>query len=90
MIMDDSAIEMVRDALIITLKIAAPILAAGMVVGLLISIGQAVTSIHDQALATVPKIIVMCAASVVLMSWIVMRLMEFTVEMLQLAPTANG
>jgi hypothetical protein len=56
---DEVGVELVRQALFITLKIAAPILLAGVVVGLIISILQSVTSIQDQTLSFVPKIVVM-------------------------------
>lgn len=81
---DDTTIDLVRQALIITLKISAPILAAGMVVGLLISIFQSVTSIQDQTLSFVPKIIAMIVVIVLLVPWIIQRLVEYTAELLRL------
>lgn len=82
---DEQTVELVRQALIMTIKIAAPILAAGIVVGLVISILQSVTSIQDQTINLVPKIVVMVAASIVLIPWIVQRLVEYTHQLLQLA-----
>lgn len=79
---DPQTVEIVRDTLLIALKIAAPILLAGVVVGLVISIFQAVTSIQEQTLTFVPKIIVMVLVAIVLIPWIVVRLIEFTVECL--------
>ena len=81
---DDSAVELVREMLIITLKIAAPILLAGILVGLVISILQAITSIQDQSLALVPKIVAMIAVAVLLLPWIVERLVEYTQNLLRL------
>ncbi len=81
---DDSAVELVREMLIITLKIAAPILLAGIVVGLVISILQAITSIQDQSLALVPKIVAMIIVAVLLLPWIVERLVEYTQVLLRL------
>lgn len=78
---NESVLDLVRDALIITLKIAAPILAAGVLIGLVISVLQAITSIQDQALSFVPKIVVMLVASIVLIPWIVERLVAFAREM---------
>lgn len=78
---DQQTIELVRETLIIALKIAAPILLAGVVVGLIISIFQAITSIQEQTLTFVPKIIAMILVAVVLIPWIAVRLMEFTVSM---------
>ncbi|CAN5863434.1 flagellar biosynthesis protein FliQ [soil metagenome] len=78
---NDQVLDVVRDALIITLKISLPILLAGVVVGLLISIVQSVTSIQDQSLVFVPKMIVMLLVSILLIPWIVTRLVAFTQEM---------
>ena len=78
---DPQTIELVRDTLLIALKIAAPILLAGVVVGLFISIFQAITSIQEQTLTFVPKIVAMLLVAVVLIPWIAVRLMEFTVQM---------
>lgn len=78
---DESLIQVAIDALIITMKIMAPILAAGIVVGLVISILQSITSIQEQTLSFVPKIFAMVAVAVLLIPWIMMRLIEFTAEM---------
>lgn len=82
---DESLIYMVRETLILTLKIILPILGAGVVVGLLISIFQSVTSIQDQTLTFVPKIVVMLGVVIFLTPWIVERLFDFTTELLWVA-----
>ncbi|MCC6321761.1 MAG: flagellar biosynthesis protein FliQ [Phycisphaerales bacterium] len=78
---DDNIIDLVREMLIITLKIAGPILLAGIVVGLAISLFQSITSIQEQTLTFVPKIVAMLIVAVVLLPWIIQRLVEFTVAM---------
>lgn len=78
---DAQLVDTVREALIITMKIALPILASGVVVGLFISIVQSITSIQEQTLTFVPKILVMLIVAVMLIPWIVQRLMEFTTQM---------
>jgi flagellar biosynthetic protein FliQ len=78
---DENTVELVRQTLLITLKISAPILLAGIVVGLIISIFQAVTSIQEQTLTFVPKIAAMLVVAVLLIPWIVTRLLEFSVAM---------
>ena len=85
MLYDEAALQLVRDTLVITLKLAAPILAAGVVVGLLVSIFQSVTSIQDQTITFVPKIVVMVIVSAVLLPWIAARLMDFARDLLSLA-----
>ncbi len=83
---DESLVFLVRDTLLVVLKIAAPILAAGVVVGLTISFLQSVTSIQDQTLTFVPKILVMVVVAAVLIPWIAARLTDYAAQMLSLAP----
>jgi flagellar biosynthetic protein FliQ len=82
--LDDSTLEFVRATLILTLKLAAPILLAGLIIGLAISVLQAVTSIHDQTLTFVPKIVAMLLVAVLVMPWIARWMYEFTVQMFSL------
>lgn len=78
---DAQLVDTVREALIVTLKIAMPILASGVVVGLVISIVQSITSIQEQTLTFVPKILVMLLVAMLLIPWIIRRLLEFTAYM---------
>lgn len=82
---DESLIYMVRETIMLTLKIILPILGAGVVIGLIISIFQSVTSIQDQTLTFVPKIIVMLGVVVVLTPWIVQRLGDFATALFWVA-----
>jgi len=75
------ALDIVRQALLESLILAAPILGAGLVVGLAISLFQAVTQIQEQTLSFVPKIVVMIVVAVVLLGWIAIRLMDFATLM---------
>ncbi len=81
---DDSTVEMVRMCLVTAMKISAPILLAGVLIGLVISLVQAVTQIQEQTLSLVPKIFAMIIVAIVLLPWIVLRLVEFASEMLRL------
>jgi len=82
---DDSAVFLVRETLMMALKLASPILLAGVLVGLTISILQSVTSVQDQTLTFVPKILVMIGVAFVTIPWIVARLVEFAAWMFMLA-----
>jgi len=84
MVFDDAAVDMVQNAIMVALKVSAPILVAGVVIGLIISIFQSVTQIQEQTLSLVPKIFVMCVVAVILMPWIIMRIADFCVDMFQL------
>jgi flagellar biosynthetic protein FliQ len=79
--MPDEAVEIVRVALFQALLIALPILGAGLLVGLVISLFQAVTQIQEQTLTFVPKIIVMIVVVIVLLGWITVQMVDFAEEM---------
>jgi flagellar biosynthetic protein FliQ len=81
---DDTAVDLVQNAIMVALKVSAPILVAGVVIGLTVSIFQSVTQIQEQTLSLVPKIFVMCIVAVILMPWIIMRLADFCVDMFRL------
>ena len=75
------ATDLVRHTLLLALIISAPMLLIGMVVGIIISLVQAVTQIQEQTLTFVPKIAAMIVAAVVLMPWIGQMLIEYTSKM---------
>lgn len=79
--MNDPLVELVQLSLVITLKICLPILAAGIIVGFLLSLFQAVTSMQEQTLTFVPKIVAMLVVTVLTVPWIIARLIDFTVDM---------
>ena len=79
---DDTLLDIVRQALWLAVIVSAPILGAGVLIGLIISIFQSVTSIQEQTLTFVPKILVMIGVSILLMAWIVERLVAFTSQMM--------
>jgi flagellar biosynthesis protein FliQ len=81
---DESMVFLVRETLLITLKIAAPILGAGVVIGLTISVIQSVTSIQDQTLTFVPKIVAMVLVGAMLIPWIVAQIVQYAAELLTL------
>jgi flagellar biosynthesis protein FliQ len=76
------ATDLIQHSLILALLISGPMLIIGLVVGVLISLFQAVTQIQEQTLTFIPKITSMVLAAVVLMPWIGHRLLEYTSHML--------
>jgi flagellar biosynthetic protein FliQ len=73
-----SAIDLSYDALFMALVLAGPIMAIGMVVGLAISIVQAVTQLQEQTLTFVPKIVAMGLAAAFFVPWLTARMLEYT------------
>ncbi len=80
--MDAMSLDLVREALLVTMIVSAPVLLAGVFIGLVISIVQSVTQIQEQTLSMVPKIFAMTIVTVVLLPWIAMRLADFAIQML--------
>ena len=79
-----------RDAITMTLMIAAPMLALGLIVGVVISILQAVTQIQEMTLTFVPKIVAVALALLIFLPWIIDRLVGFTGHLFQSIPTLVG
>ena len=77
----DIAAELIRRSLLLVLMLSAPILIAGLVVGLAVSLLQAVTQVQEQSLAFIPKIVAMFAAAVVTLPWAGRQLIEFAREL---------
>jgi flagellar biosynthetic protein FliQ len=80
------AIELLKTMIYQALAIAAPVLIVAMVIGLAISLFQAVTTIHEQTLAFVPKALAVVGVILLLMPWIVRSLVEFTTAVIQKMP----
>ncbi len=74
----DQATDLVRQTLVMALIVSSPMLAIGLVVGVIVSLLQAITQIQEQTLTFVPKIVAMVASAILLMPWIGHRLMEYT------------
>jgi flagellar biosynthetic protein FliQ len=77
----DLAVDLARHTLLAALWVAVPLLLAATATGLLISIGQVLTSIQDHTITTVPRLVVMAIATILLMPWMLRRLMEFTIKL---------
>lgn len=67
--------------LLLALTISAPMLCIGLLVGIIVSLIQAVTQIQEQTLTFIPKIIAMVAAAILLMPWTAQRLIDYSREM---------
>lgn len=82
----DFVVNVARNALLTTLLVGAPMLILSMLVGLVISIFQATTSIQEQTLAFVPKIVAVLVSVVLFGSWMIRILIQFTVYYLENFP----
>lgn len=76
-----------REAIILTLMVSAPMLAFGLIVGLVISVLQAVTQIHEMTLTFIPKIVAVAAALLIFLPWMINLLVDFTTKIITMIPS---
>jgi flagellar biosynthetic protein FliQ len=76
----DSAmvVELAREALWMTMLISAPLLVVGLAVGLLVGIFQAATSINEQTLSFIPKVVCMGITMALAGSWMINTMVDYT------------
>ena len=79
-----------REALTVVLLVAGPMLAFGMLIGLTISIFQAVTQINEMTLTFVPKILAVAVALIIFLPWMINTLTDFARHMFELIPGLVG
>ena len=72
-----AVLEVGREAMVVVLKTAAPIMVTGMLIGLIIALFQALTTIQEMTLTFVPKILVIFVATVVFLPFMMTTLVEF-------------
>ena len=77
-------IRLVQEGLIMTVKISSPVLVLSMAVGLFISILQTTTSIQEQTLTFVPKLIAVFLAVMVFSAYIIHTTVDYTVGVFEL------
>lgn len=80
------AVELLKTLVLQAVSLAMPFLGAAMAIGLLISLFQAVTTIHEQTLAFVPKALGVIAMLLLLMPWLVRTMVEFTASVFEKIP----
>jgi flagellar biosynthesis protein FliQ len=77
-----TAVDLSRRALMITLELSLPVLLVGMVVGFAISLLQAVTQIQEQTLSFIPKILAVAATLFLTLPWMLNVLVDYTREVI--------
>ena len=86
----DTVVSLATQAMTLALKVAGPLLLAGLVIGLLVSIFQAVTSIQEQSLSFIPKIIGVAVIVVVLGPWMLDQLVSYAQNLYTSIPQLVG
>ncbi len=79
-----------REALTMVLLISSPLLVAALVVGVTISVFQAITSIQEMTLTFIPKIVAVALALLIFLPWMLNMAVDFTQHMFAMIPTLVG
>ena len=86
----DLVIQMAQEALRMVLIISAPMLGLGLLVGLAVSIFQATTSIQEQTLAFIPKVVAVFVAILIFGPWMLRLMVEYVTNVLVNLPYYIG
>lgn len=78
----ESAVQIIREALLMMFWIAAPFLIAGFVTGIVTSLIQIITSIQDMAFSTVPRLAVFLVTATLAMPWVLHKAMAYATSIL--------
>lgn len=80
------AIDVARNAFMLALQIGGPLLVASLVVGMAVSVFQAVTQINEQSLSFVPKVVVIAGGLAVLGPWMTQTLIGYMANTFNMLP----
>ncbi|MDY4696598.1 flagellar biosynthesis protein FliQ [Selenomonas montiformis] len=86
----DLVVQMGQEALFIVMLVSAPMLGLGLIVGLMVSVFQATTSIQEQTLAFIPKIIAVFVAILIFGPWMLRIMVEYLTNVLVNLPSYIG
>ena len=86
----DVVISLGLDAMALAMKVGLPLLMVGLVIGLVVSVFQAVTQIQEQTLAFIPKVIGLAVVMVVGGPWMLGQVVTYTQELYSAIPTLVG
>ena len=86
----ESVMTMGRNAMEVTLMVAAPMLLVALIIGLIVSIFQAATQINEATLSFIPKLLVTFLVAVLAGPWMLSLIMDYTIRLYQSIPTLIG
>lgn len=84
---DELVVQLVRDAFYHVLLIAGPLLALSLILGLVIAVFQAATSINEQTLTFVPKLVLIFVVTIIALPFMLTTMKTFVLALFQMIPT---
>lgn len=86
----DTVVNLATQAMTLAFEVAGPILLVGLVIGLAVSLFQAVTQIQEQSLSFIPKIIGLAVVIVILGPWMMDKLINYVINLYTSIPSLIG
>lgn len=86
---EELALYIVTQAIYTVLKVTAPMLIAGLAVGVTVALFQAVTQVQEQTLTFIPKILAVAAVLVIFLPWMLDTILSFVREMFSIMITVS-
>ncbi|MES2788978.1 MAG: flagellar biosynthesis protein FliQ [Planctomycetota bacterium] len=83
----DQAIELARQALLVALVLAAPVLCVALLIGLVTSALQTATQMHDQTLSFVPRLVIVVLVALLTLPWGLEMLVDYSSELFRNIPS---
>jgi flagellar biosynthetic protein FliQ len=84
------AIELLHRAVIMCLLVAAPLLITSLLVGVVVSLVQALTQIQEQTLTFIPKLVMVAVVMMLSLPWMLRQLIEYLTHTVDLLPSLVG
>jgi flagellar biosynthetic protein FliQ len=86
----DTVVNLATQAMTLAFEVAGPILLVGLVIGLAVSLFQAVTQIQEQSLSFIPKIVGLAVLIVILGPWMMDKLINYAANLYMSIPSLVG
>ena len=83
-------VKLGQQTLTLVIYVSGPMLIVALIVGLGVSIFQAVTQIHEMTLTFIPKILAVVAVLMFILPWIIRQMVDFTTHLIRSIPTVIG
>lgn len=87
---DAFIVDLARHAMMMALLLAAPLLVTALLIGLVVSILQAVTQIQEQTLAFVPKLIAVALVFLICLPWLIHTAVKYTAQLFRTLPSLGA
>jgi len=82
----EMVVRVAKETIEITLYVSLPIMGVGLVVGLIVSLFQAVTQVHEMTLTFVPKIVAVLLSLLFLLPWMMQKMVSYTEQLITRLP----